>query len=585
MPAAVGLPEGTYYVVAEFAVRTKMPGMAGYVKATGAFAGLKVDEADASAGKWTNTFDIWVKDIWGSTKLPSETDDQYSVRVWKPVLGDREGNEAAVMFTSGALVHEDYEFKIVDFPVPDNSRTYVKDGVTHTSHWRITLAKSDAELEATSLYVPSTKKQGKAGDTFVFINTEMIHEPYVVDAEIRLDDGKKDQLGEVKEIKPTAVVTTDRVRLNNEGKPDALINQLRVGNSLRLFDKRFFNEEGKEYETLYLQSITYTYREPTSDDAALNPDVEIVLGTEYTTSANPVSMMQGEISALQKQVGSISDIEQIVRAVGDKLYLRKDGISDRSLSPTQFFSLLTSGGFRAGIVGGAGWGFYKDENGNWVLETDRIKARQDLEVNNLVINQVEGRGGMQVDTAAYMEITRVVETSDGYVCYFDQKDGTVANLFHLDDVAMSMVFNEEWDTDSTLVKTYKRRVVAVAENSVTLSKTETNGSGTPMEGDVIVHYGNYTDATRQYVKVRDVVGGGYERYIEGLDSVNATGVEFYFVGRQSGMYNNRPRWFIGDSNAYIEWKDGVLNIKGRIITTFHPRRHGHHAGHGHQQQG
>lgn len=567
MPAAVGLPEGTYYVVAEFAVRTKMPGMAGYVKATGAFAGLKVDEADASAGKWTNTFDIWVKDIWGSTKLPSETDDQYSVRVWKPVLGDREGNEAAVMFTSGALVHEDYEFKIIGFPVPDNSKTYVKDGVTHTSHWRITLAKSDAEMEATGLYVPSTKKQGKAGDTFVFINTEMMHEPYVVDAEERLDDWKKDQLGEVKEIKPTAVVTTDRVRLNNEGKPDALINQLRVGNSLRLFDKRFFNEEGKEYETLYLQSITYTYREPSSDDAALNPDVEIVLGTEYTTSASPVSMMQDEISALQKQVGSISNIEQIVRAVGDRLYLRKDGISDRSLSPTQFFSLLTSGDFRVGIVGGAGWGFYKDENGNWVLETDRIKARQDLEVNNLVINQVEGRGGMQVDTAAYMEITRVVETSDGYVCYFDQKDGTVANLFHLDDVAMSMVFNEEWDTDSTLVKTYKRRVVAVDENCVTLSKTEVNGSGIPMEGDVIVHYGNYTDATRQYVKVRDVVGGGYERYIEGLDSVNATGVEFYFVGRQSGMYNNRPRWFIGDSNAYIEWKDGVLNIKGRIITT------------------
>lgn len=568
MPAAVGLPEGAYYVVAEFTVRTKMPGLAGWVKATGAFAGLKVDEADANAGKWTNTFDIWVKDIWGSTKLPSETDDQYSVRVWKPVLGDREGNEAAVMFTSGVLVHEDYEFKIVDFPVPDNSKTYVKDGVTHTSHWRITLAKSDAEMEVTGLYVPSTKKQGKAGDTFVFINTEMMHKPYVVDAEIRLDDWKKDQLREKKEIKPTFVVTTDRVRLNNEGKPDALINQLRVGNSIRLADNRFIQPMGdRAYETLYLQSITYTYREPSSDDAALNPDVEIVLGNEYATSANPVSMMQGEIIALQRQVGSMSNVEQIVRAVGDKLYLRKDGISDRSLSPTQFFSLLTSGGFRAGIVGGAGWGFYKDENGNWVLETDRIKARQDLEVNNLVINQVEGRGGMQVDTAAYMEITRVAETSDGYVCYFDQKDGTVANLFHLDDVAMSMVFNEEWDTDSTLVKTYKRRVVAVDENSVTLSKTEANGSGIPMEGDVIVHYGNYTDATRQYVKVRDVVGGGYERYIEGLDSVNATGVEFYFVGRQSGMYNNRPRWFIGDSNAYIEWKDGVLNIKGRIITT------------------
>lgn len=541
------------------------------IRATVACENARITTATLGGSKWGNTFDIWVKNIWDSTRLSGETDAQYSERVWKPVLGDREGNKAKVVFTSGDLaLSEDYEFTIVDFPAPDASKTWKEkdsDGnitATHTSHWRIKLAKSDAELEATGLYVPSKQKQGKAGDTFVFIGTEMTHVPYVVDAEKRLDDWKKDRLGEVNEIKPTAVVTTDRVRLNNEGKPDALINQLRVGNSLRLFDKRFFNEEGKAYETLYLQSITYTYREPSSDDAALNPDVEIVLGNEYVTSANPVSMMQGEISALQRQLGSISNIEQIVRAVGDKLYLRKDGISDRSLSPTQFFSLLTSGDFRAGLVGGAGWGFFKDENGNWVLETDRIKARQDLEVNNLVINQVEGRGGMQVDTAAFMEVTRVVETSDGYVCYFDQKNGTVANLFHVDDVAMSMVFNEEWNTDSALVKTYKRRVVAVAENSVTLSKTESNGSGIPMAGDVIVHYGNYTDATRQYVKVRDVVGGGYERYIEGLNSVNADGVEYFFVGRQSGMYNGRPRFYIGDDNGYVEWLNGELNIKGRL---------------------
>ena len=197
----------------------------------------------------SGTFKIWVRNIWGSDRQNNETDSQYSERVWKPVLGDREGNTAKVMFTSGALAtSEDYEFAIVDFPVHDTSKTWTdENGVTYTSHWRITLAKSDAELEATGLYVPSTQKQGKAGDTFVFIGTEMTHIPYVVDAEIRLADWDKDQLDEKKEIKPTAVVTTDRVRLNNEGKSDALINQLRVGNSLRLFDKRFFNEEGKTY--------------------------------------------------------------------------------------------------------------------------------------------------------------------------------------------------------------------------------------------------------------------------------------------------------------------------------------------------
>ena len=529
----------------------------------------KLQTASLQDSGWRNTFDIWVKNIWDSARLPNETPEQYAERVWKPVLGDRESNTAKVVFTSGALaVSEDYEFTIVDFPVPDTSKTWEEKNeqggviATHTSHWRIKLAKSDAELETTGLYVPSTQKQGKAGDRFVFIGTEMTHVPYVVDAEVRQADWLKDQLGEVKEIKPTAVVTTDRVRLSNEGKPNALINQLRVGNSLRLFDKRFFNEEGKAYETLYLQSITYTYREPTKDDAALNPDVQIVLGDEYTTSANPVSMMQSEINALHRQVGSISNIEQIVRAVGDRLYLRKDGISDRSLSPTQFFSLLTSGDFRAGLVGGAGWGFFKDENGNWVLEADRVNVRQEMQVNTLVINQAEGRGGLEVDTAAFMSVTRVDNTADGYICYFDQKGGSIGNLFHVDDVA----FCNQWTPDNAQLKFYKRRVTAVGTDNITLSKTDVNGTGIPAEGDTIIHFGNYTDATRQYVKVRDVVGGGYERYIEVLNSVDAEGVEYYFIGKQAG----ESRWFVGNKDlvpysgdgdgSYIEYINRKFNL-------------------------
>lgn len=566
--SASGIPEGRWYY--EVTVRVHNFTTDKTLKVSVGWPSPQLKEIALSDNNWKNTFDIWVKNIWNSTKLSTETASQYAERVWKPVLGDREKNTAKVVFTSGALaVSEDYEFTIVDFPVPDTSMTWEEkndSGVviaTHTSHWRIKLAKSEAELEATGLYVPSTKKQGKAGDTFVFIGTEMTHVPYVVDAEKRLDDWKKDQLGEVKEIKPTFVVTTDRVRLNGEGAPDALINQLRVGNSIRLADKRFIQTIGDiAYETLYLQSITYTFREPTKDDAALNPDVEIVLGEEYTTSANPVSMMQGEISALQRQVGAISNVEQIVRAVGDKLYLRKDGISDRSLSPTQFFSLLTSGDFRAGLIGGVGWGFFKDENGEWVLEVPRLNVRHEMSVNTLVINQANGRGGMEIDTAAYMEIVNVIDMPQGYVCYFDQKNGSIANLFHVDDVA----FCNQWTAENNDLKNYKRRVTAVNTDSITLSKTDVNGQGIPQVGDIVIHFGNYTDATRQYVKVRDVVGGGYERYIEALNSVDAEGVEYYFVGKQAGQ----SRWFVGNKDlvpysgagdgSYIEYINRKFNL-------------------------
>lgn len=525
----------------------------------------KLQSATLGNDSWKNTFDIWVKNIWDSTKLSTETNEEYAERVWKPILGDREQNTAKVMFTTGALaISEDYEFTIVDFPQLDTSKSFGGE----SSHWRIKLAKSDADLESTGLYVPSTQRQGKAGDKFVFIGTEMTHH-YVVWAETALDNWKKDQLREKKDIKPTWVVTTDRVRLNNEGKANALIQKLRIGNSLRLADKRFIQPiEDRAYETLYLQSITYTYREPSSDDAALNPDVAIVLSNEYATTANPVATMQGEISALQRQLGSISNVEQIVRAVGNRLYLRKDGISDRSLSPTQFFSLLTSGDFRAGLIGGAGWGFFKDENGNWVLEADRVNVRQEMQVNTLVINQAEGRGGMEIDTAAFMEVTRVVETSDGYVCYFDQKEGSVANLFHIDDVA----YCNRWTPENTELKFYKRRVVAVGVDNITLSKTDVNGSGIPAKKDNIIHFGNYTDKTRQYVKVRDVVGGGYERYIEELNSVNAEGVEYYFVGKQAGQ----SRWFVGNKDlvpysgkgdgSYVEYINRRFNFNNVTLS-------------------
>lgn len=504
--------------------------------------------------QWTNTFEIRVKNIWGTTKSASETDVQYAERVWKPILGDRLGNEAMVMFTSGALVHEDYEFVITEYP------KYISDTAEQAKgrYWSIKLAKSDAEYEVTGKYIPSTQKQGKEGDTFVFIGIDMPH-TYVLFAEKRLDDYKRDELQDVKDIMPTYTATLDRVKINDGGSADALIHKLKIGNKLRLADKRFI---AAAYETLTIQSVTRKYREPSSGDAALNPDVDIVLSNEYTATGSTLGTMQGDITALQRQLGSLSSVESVVRAIGDKLYLRKDGISERSLSPTQFVSLLTSADFRNGIVGGRGWGFYQDENGNWVLEADRVNVRQEMQVTTLVINQATARGGMEIDTAAYIEISKV-ESFDGYYrCYFDQKGGTVANLFQVDDIAYNTTFTAE----NATLKYYKRLVKAVDVNYIDLSDiaSEKDGTGTPEVGDVVIHYGNTKDALRQYVKVRDVVGGGYERYIEELNSVTAKGEEYYFVGRQSGMYGNKPRFFIGGKDSYIEWVNGELNIRGKI---------------------
>lgn len=559
---SVGIGEGDYF----YSITVTLKNNYSEPIEMGASIPGVVMTTSALSERWASTFNIWIKNIWATKISTSETPTEYATRVWGPILGDHLGNEAKVMFSSGALAaSEDYEFVITKVPEYDISKTITntEDGVSKTvqSHWKLTLAKSDADMESLGVYIPSTQRQGKAGDHFLFTGIDHPH-AYTVWAEEDIDNQKKALLETESKGNPTFVVSTDRVRLNEGGKPNALINQLHVGNSLRLSDKRLIQPLGdRAYEIFYLQSITYTYREPTSSDAALNPDVSITLSNKYASTASPVSVIQGELSSIQRQLGAISNIEQIVRAVGDKLYLRKDGISDRSLSPTEFVSLLSSYGFRQGMLGGTGWGFFRDANGAWVLETDKINVRQDLQVNNLVINQIEARGGMIVESAAAMEISRVVKDSNGdYVCYFDQKEGTIANLFRNGDIAYCSRFSSDL---SDILRTYKREVVGLNPDCVILDGSNTEMDA-PIVGDVIVQWGSTSDPTRRYVIVRDVVNGGYERFIEDLNGVDATGTEYFFIGRQAGMYNNRPRFFIGDNDGYIEYKNGVLNIKARL---------------------
>lgn len=559
--SASGIPAGKWVYKITAKVRNKV-GHRAYVEVSCGAPKLTIGE---QANRWQGTWEVWIKNVWGSTKQSFETAEAYAQRVWEPILGDHEGNEAKVAFSDGALAaSEDYEFVIVKTPEYDvrECEWQTIEGsevVTHSfmSEWKLTLAKSDADLESTGKYVPSVQRQAKAGDHFAFLGIDLPHR-YVELAERRLDDWKKDQLKETAKEKLTWVVRLDKVRLNDrlEGESQTLMSQIKEGRSLRLADKRFVTD--KAYELLNIKSITYTYNEPASEDAALEPDVEVTLGNDYEAVANPVSVISGEVSAISKQIGALSNIEQVVRAVGDRLYLRKDGVSDRSVSRTEMAAMLTSGGFSAGLKGGSGWGFFKDASGRWTLETDRVNVRDMMQVNSLVVNQISARGGMSVESAAAMEIKTVIRNVDGgYMCYFDTKDGSVANLFRLDDVAMCNRF----DAENLTLKYYKRRVVGIGSDYVVLGDEDVDGEGTPESGDVIVQYGNYTDASRQYVIVRDVIGGGYERMIEGLNSVRSAGQEYYFAGRQEGMYNGRPRWYVGSGDSNIEFKEGKLSLK------------------------
>ena len=537
----VNLPAGDYYYMITADVETN------YDKesmVTLNIESVRLYVSTPGVEGWSQTFDIWVRNIWGSERNAGETDQQYADRVWLPILGDRMGDEARVVFASGWLsFSSDWEFPIVGYAFDDS-----KDG----SEWRLTLAKSEAELEASGKYIPYEGYNASAGDRFFFIGIDMPWQ-YVYWGEERIDDYKRDTLPETARINPSWVIKTDKVRLNQNREGAKLIDSLSVGAQIRLASKQFISGA---YESLYVQSMTYNW----TADTILYPDVEVVVSDKVSTVKNPVAQMQGSIETLQRQVGSLSNIQQIIRQVCDQLYLRKDGVEDLSKSPTRFLGKVTGEKFRQGQIGGRDWGIYRDENGNAIFEADKLVARQGILVSDLVVNEATYVGGLQINSAAAMKVTAVEETDDGYVCYFDQQQGSVTNKFKVDDVALCQKF----DPEDNEIKFYKRRVIAIADASVTLSKTDVNGGGVPSVDDEIIHYGNYTDGTRQFVIIRDVIGGGYERMLMGLDSVNSDGVEYYFAGKSA---DSKARWFVGDDEQYAKYEDGQFTIKGNLFVT------------------
>ena len=551
------LDPGTYYWVQEITLLNASKYTAYKVKVT--FNGLKLTIGKGEVEGWKPTFDIWVRNIWGTQKLASESDKAYADRVWLPILGDRLGNEAKVVFSSGWLsFSSDWEFTIVG---------YAYDTSKEGSEWRLTLQKSDAEQEATGKFIPNEGTNAAAGDSFFFIGIDMPYR-YVLWAEQRLDDYKRDQLAELAQINPTWVVETDKVRLNQaESEGGILADSLSAGCSLRLADKRFIDSA---YLNLYIQSISYEWNEST----VINPDIEIVLSDKPSAVINAVSQIQGDIEELNKNVTSLSSIKREILAAIDQMYLRKDGLNDISLSRTEFRNLINGLGFKPGRIGGSGWGIYKDSVGKAVGEFDRIVVRDSIDVSSVSVEQVKHTSGTTIISEANIICTEVVEMSTDYRCYFDTKGGEMTNMFKAGDIAWCLKYNP----DSSRLKYYKRRVTAAGTDYISLSKTDKDGDGVPESGDSIVQFGSFTDTSRQSAIIINPHDGGSievysglngyditERNMVGLGFSKATGKAFLY-GYGEFFFGDRT---LTDNFITFQQKEGDtkpnLYVNGNII--------------------
>ena len=536
---------------------------------------------NASSKKtFSETFDIWIGNVWNTSKQESESDEAYACRVWTPLVSKE---EMTVMFSDGLLAGEDYEFPIVGLVNDsDNLDEIIKKAIHYDtsvtgSHWRLTLQKSDAEFEASGKYLPNSVINVLPGNHFFFINIQMPYDPYIYDAERRQQEYLEDQLSLLDVEQPTFAVVPSSVFMASLDEVDNVV----PGNKIRLRDAALI---GSSYTTAYIQSISKKYTEN-----KINPDWSLVVSDQILVNGNPITLIEGKVDALSKQMYSSKQAIKDATEAFAQFYLRKDGLPDASFSPTDFRApvtfrdRITDYNFRQGDFGGYGFGVYTDPDGNRVVEADVLVGRTALRVNELIVNQVEYVGGQKIYSAAAMTVSKVENTDTIWRCYFDNKQGTVRNMFLAGDLAFCQRFN---GTEEGGYTTYWAKVTAIGSDYIELSKTDlmSAGSGSPAVGDNIIQLGNASDQDRQSAIILSSYGSNSPsiRLYYGITDYTLAdkdifGVEYdstnhipYFYNYGSMRLGARE----GEDGGYITYDHKTKQLNINAVVNFLPQSTG-----------
>ena len=214
----------------------------------------------------------------------------------------------------------------------------------------------------------------------------------------------------------------------------------------------------------------------------------------------------------------VSDVEEL-----SKYFLRKDKEDETN------YLLRLLGGLEVGPFsqGTTGIGMYKDEDGNWHIETDYLDVRMKFTAKSVEIQRALHIGGAQLKTSASMVCVRVEELEDAYRCYMNTSDddgNVIYNEYKVNDQAYVQTFNLEKQADGVLGNHFFWRLVTgVGTDYIDLSKSVAAiSSDIPKVGDNIIQLGyrGTDDANRQVAAIDAGAGEGapYYRQFIGINS-------------------------------------------------------------------
>ena len=289
--------------------------------------------------------------------------------------------------------------------------------------------------------------------------------------------------------------------------------------------------------------------------------------------------VKGTISQLKEDVNNIlsgnfsggglnaTQISELIKNYVDPRFLRKN-IPDTAQEVITFLKGIEFGDDF--VKDSSGAGIYKDDNGQWHVDTDYIHARKKLTAEEVEVMKTSHIKGKVVNSAGGFVISRIEKITGAWRCYFVQQDSEgrrVYNSMRKNDLALCETFNLI-DAGGQLSNHYwYRRVTDVGTDYVdiadnTKAEDYASGSDVPQVGDEVVQLGHLTDEERQSAIIQSAAGEGapYFKIIKGINSFTLPDPIFLFDKQKFEIRVENP----AKSGEYIPLQAFLDSMQGRI---------------------
>ena len=289
--------------------------------------------------------------------------------------------------------------------------------------------------------------------------------------------------------------------------------------------------------------------------------------------------VKGTISQLKEDVNNIlsgnfsggglnaTQISELIKNYVDPRFLRKN-IPDTAQEVITFLKGIEFGDDF--VKDSSGAGIYKDDNGQWHIDTDYLHARKKLTAEEVEIMKTSHIKGKVVNSAGGFVISRIEKIAGAWRCYFVQQDSEgrrVYNSMQVDDLSLCETFNLVDNNGQTANHYWHRRVVEVGTDYVDIADNTNvddyaSGSDVPQVGDEVVQLGNLTVKERQSAIIQSAAGEGapYFKIIKGINSFILPPPIFLFDKQNFEIRVENP----AKSGEYIPLQAFLDSMQGRI---------------------